>query len=194
MGLTIFRVKCINCSSIICRSEIFMLRRLPHHPSAICRHLSPLLVNLSLADVLPQSTLFPTPFRSVSSIVVGGSNTAWGPEEVERVREAVRGGEAGLVLLQREVPEEVNIAAAEAAAAAGIRVIQVWMPLKCVDAFEVRSPNPLDYHFPCVHLRTLEVRTAPFQTISWDWWTSSAPTSQSSSGSLEECQQAQMIR
>ena len=44
---------------------------------------------------------------------------------MERVRGAVRGGQAGLVLLQREVPEEVNIAAAEAAAAAGIRVIQV---------------------------------------------------------------------
>ena len=43
--------------------------------------------------------------------------------QVERVRAAVRG--AGLVLLQREVPEEVNVAAAEAAAEAGIRVIQV---------------------------------------------------------------------
>ena len=55
--------------------------------------------------------------------MVGGSNTVWGRDEIARVKEAVRG--AGLVLLQREIPEEVNVAAAEAAVAAGIRVIQV---------------------------------------------------------------------
>ena len=62
---------------------------------------------------------------SVSSVVVGGSNTAWGQEAVAGIEAAVRDGGAGsIVMLQREVPEAVNEAAALAAAAAGVLVIQ----------------------------------------------------------------------
>jgi ribokinase len=57
---------------------------------------------------------------TASSIVVGGSNVAW-PENVS-MHHIVH--DAGAVLLQREVPEHVNIAAAKAAKKAGVTVLQ----------------------------------------------------------------------
>jgi ribokinase len=62
----------------------------------------------------------------VSAVVVGGANTAWDAQEEDREDEdefaALLDG-VGMVLLQREVPEHVNIAVAAAAAAAGVAVI-----------------------------------------------------------------------
>lgn len=60
---------------------------------------------------------------SASSIVVGGSNTAWDPAEPSTLAPQLLG--VGIVLLQREVPEHVNEAYAAAAAAAGVPVLQV---------------------------------------------------------------------
>jgi hypothetical protein len=57
---------------------------------------------------------------AVSSVVVHGSNSAW-PKSASYT-ELVRGASA--VLLQREIPEHVNEAVAEAACAAGIPVFQ----------------------------------------------------------------------
>ncbi|KAG1671089.1 hypothetical protein FOA52_000761 [Chlamydomonas sp. UWO 241] len=62
------------------------------------------------------------PDGSVSSVVVGGANTQWPPERVVRV--ALMVSDACVVLLQREVPEEVNAAIAHAAAAVGVPVMQ----------------------------------------------------------------------
>eukprot|EP00439_Symbiodinium_sp_Y106_P040187 s1054_g4.t3 len=57
---------------------------------------------------------------SASSVVVGGSNTDW-PALSQSERSRLLQG-AAAVLLQREIPEEVNIAFAQAAKAAGARV------------------------------------------------------------------------
>ena len=75
-----------------------------------------------------QGIVFLEPDGAVSSIVVGGSNTAWGRENTDAVVGLVQG--ASVVLLQREVPEHVNEAVAEAAHAAGVPVMQV-IPIPC---------------------------------------------------------------
>ncbi|CAI7888149.1 unnamed protein product [Closterium sp. NIES-54] len=67
-------------------------------------------------------------------IIVGGANMAWSKRRVEgrgggrresffseQAREAIRG--AGMVLLQRELPDDVNAEAAELAGAAGVPVV-----------------------------------------------------------------------
>ncbi|GAX73589.1 hypothetical protein CEUSTIGMA_g1040.t1 [Chlamydomonas eustigma] len=59
---------------------------------------------------------------SVSSIVVGGSNTAWTGLDIALLTKAV--ADVGIVMLQREIPEEVNEAVAEAAKAEGVLVLQ----------------------------------------------------------------------
>ena len=61
---------------------------------------------------------------AVSSIVVGGANAMWPAEDEGGAwyADLVRG--AGVLLLQREVPEHVNAALAAAAAAAGVPVMQ----------------------------------------------------------------------
>ena len=74
--------------------------------------------------------LFPAPSGSgyvllcgdgtVSSVVVGGSNVDW-PESTDYA--ALVFG-AGIVLLQREVPEAVNMAIVRAANAQGVPVLQ----------------------------------------------------------------------
>ena len=56
---------------------------------------------------------------TASSIVVGGANTAW--DKGLSVKHLLR--DTGVVMLQREVPEEVNLAIAEAAVAAGVPVL-----------------------------------------------------------------------
>ena len=59
---------------------------------------------------------------AVSSVVVGGSNTAWSTDDVARIADLARG--AAAVMLQREIPEVVNEAVVQAACAAGVRVLQ----------------------------------------------------------------------
>ena len=59
---------------------------------------------------------------AVSSVVVGGSNTAWPAGDVARIAGLARG--AAVVMLQREIPEEVNEAVVQAACEAGVCVLQ----------------------------------------------------------------------
>jgi len=62
----------------------------------------------------------------VSAVVVGGANTAWEDQAEEGEEDdefaALLDG-VGMVLIQREVPEHVNVAVAAAAATAGVTVI-----------------------------------------------------------------------
>lgn len=57
---------------------------------------------------------------TASSVVLGGANGAWSQDV--SLDHLVR--DAGLVLLQREIPEHVNLAVAKAAAKAGVPVLQ----------------------------------------------------------------------
>ena len=59
---------------------------------------------------------------SVAAVVVGGSNAAWSREKAGALSERVAAASA--LLLQREVPEEVNEALAAAAHRAGVPVLQ----------------------------------------------------------------------
>jgi ribokinase len=77
-------------------------------------------------DDLPsgQGFVMLSPDGAASSVVIGGANTAWPSDERtlrKLVTDAVHG--AAVVLLQREVPERVNVAAAKAANAANVPVI-----------------------------------------------------------------------
>ena len=71
--------------------------------------------------------VFLQPDGALSSVVVGGSNAKW-PDDTQLTDAAgglaaqVQG--AAAVMLQREVPERVNVAVAGLAAAAGVPVIQ----------------------------------------------------------------------
>lgn len=82
-----------------------------------------------------QGIVMLSPDGSASSVVVGGANTAWPTDPdalVDLMVRAVRG--ARVVMLQREVPERVNLAAAAAASAAGAIVL--------LDAGGVDAPVP----------------------------------------------------
>lgn len=79
-----------------------------------------------------------------SIIIVGGANTAWSaptPAALDRLRGC------GALLLQREVPETVNLAAAQAAAAAGVPVVldaggaDAPLPAAILPLLAVLSPN-----------------------------------------------------
>lgn len=59
---------------------------------------------------------------TVSSVVVSGANDAWLPLSPDDAKDIIGG--AGMVLLQSEVPEHVNLAIAKAAAASGVPVMQ----------------------------------------------------------------------
>ena len=59
---------------------------------------------------------------ALSSIVVDGANASWSAAATEAMAKRVAG--AAAIMLQREVPESVNEAAAAAAAAAGVPVLQ----------------------------------------------------------------------
>ncbi|CAI5515146.1 unnamed protein product [Closterium sp. Naga37s-1] len=91
-------------------------------------------------------------------IIVGGANMAWSKRRVEgrgggrresffseQAREAIRG--AGMVLLQRELPDDVNAEAAELAGAAGVPVVVDMggmdgpLPDVMVRRVAVMSPN-----------------------------------------------------
>ncbi|CAI6007265.1 unnamed protein product, partial [Closterium sp. NIES-64] len=91
-------------------------------------------------------------------IIVGGANMAWSKRRVEgrgggrresffseQAREAIRG--AGMVLLQRELPDDVNAEAAELAGAAGVPVVLDMggmdgpLPDAMVRRVAVMSPN-----------------------------------------------------
>jgi len=83
-------------------------------------------VDISLSGVTDkpsgQGIVFLLEDGTVSSVVVGGSNAAW-PEDVDAPLLAqIRSASA--VLLQREIPEHVNVAVATAANAAKVPVFQ----------------------------------------------------------------------
>lgn len=69
-----------------------------------------------------QGLVFLVEDGTVSSIVVGGSNMAWASDVVPSLLPHIQTSSA--VLLQREIPEHVNVAVAHAAAAAGVPVFQ----------------------------------------------------------------------
>ena len=76
-----------------------------------------------------------SPGGEASSVVVGGANSAWPENDDELVSTMVRATRgAAVVLLQREVPDRVNLAAAAAAKAAGVPIV--------VDAGGVDAPIP----------------------------------------------------
>lgn len=97
------------------------------HADMLQRELSASGVDTSLCVKVPdlpsgQGIVLLTASGSASSIVVGGSNTAWAPAAPDAVRPLLAG--AGVLLLQREVPEHVNEAFAAAARALGVPVLQ----------------------------------------------------------------------
>jgi len=59
---------------------------------------------------------------AVSSVVVGGANVAWTEEHAYALKDAIGG--AGAVLLQREIPEQINEIVAKLAHEAGVPVMQ----------------------------------------------------------------------
>jgi hypothetical protein len=69
---------------------------------------------------------------------------------------------AGVVLLQREVPEHVNMAVAQAAATAGVPVIQVWLP---VEDFVRVSMSTIDCR--CHAGATYMVSGWPVRVLAW---------------------------
>ena len=65
-----------------------------------------------------------SPDGSASSVVVSGANTAWPTDDDALVNLMVRAVQrAAVVMLQREIPERVNLAAAAASSAAGAIVL-----------------------------------------------------------------------
>lgn len=81
-----------------------------------------------------------------SIIIVGGANTSGWPSELShRDLELVRN--AGILLLQREIPDSVNIQVAEAANSAGVPVIldaggmDTPLPQKLLEVVDFFSPN-----------------------------------------------------
>jgi len=78
-----------------------------------------------------------------SSVVLGGSNTAWSPDfEADHLVQ-----NAGVVLLQREVPEHVNVAVAAAAVKAKIPVVldvggeESQISKKLLELIDYLAPN-----------------------------------------------------
>jgi len=76
-----------------------------------------------------------------SIVLVGGANRAWESQPVFEVRDA------GAVLLQREIPEAVNLAIATTARAAGVPVVldcggdDTPLPASLLPLLDVVSPN-----------------------------------------------------
>ena len=82
-----------------------------------------------------QGIVLLSPGGEASSVVVGGANIQWPTDEEELRRLVTRAVEgAAVLLLQREVPERVNVAAAAAAVAAGVPIV--------LDAGGVDTPVP----------------------------------------------------
>ena len=82
-------------------------------------------VDISLMEQIPDLStgsafIFSLPSGENAIVIVGGANLAWFSPSAKAL-EAVR--EGSILLLQREVPESVNISAAKAADAAGVLVI-----------------------------------------------------------------------
>ncbi|MQM23413.1 hypothetical protein Taro_056477 [Colocasia esculenta] len=84
-----------------------------------------------------------------SIIIVGGANMCCWPERLpEKDLEVVR--RAGVLLLQREIPDSVNIQVAEAAKSAGVPVIldaggmEGPIPLELLNFVDVFSPNEIE--------------------------------------------------
>ncbi|WIA31306.1 hypothetical protein OEZ86_002208 [Tetradesmus obliquus] len=95
------------------------------HAATLQRELAAAGVDISGCGVLPllpsgQGLVLLEPDGTASSVVLGGANSGW--REGEPVSQLLHG--AAVVLLQREVPEHVNMAVAAAAAAVGVLVIQ----------------------------------------------------------------------
>ncbi|XVF79334.1 hypothetical protein PTKIN_Ptkin14bG0213200 [Pterospermum kingtungense] len=81
-----------------------------------------------------------------SIIIVGGANMSCWPEKLsDQVLDVVK--KAGIVLLQREIPDSVNIQVAEAARSAGVTVIMdaggmdAPMPPELLNFVDIFSPN-----------------------------------------------------
>ncbi|KAK3249876.1 hypothetical protein CYMTET_40717 [Cymbomonas tetramitiformis] len=68
-----------------------------------------------------QGLVFLEEAGTVSSVVIGGSNVAW-PDNIDLFRDHLKS--AAVLLLQREIPERVNLLAAAAAHAANVPVFQ----------------------------------------------------------------------
>ena len=80
-----------------------------------------------------------SPGGEASSVVVGGANSAWPENDDELVSTMVRATRgAAVMLLQREVPDRVNLAAAAAAKAAGVPIV---VDAGGVDAHTRRAPR-----------------------------------------------------
>ena len=95
-----------------------------------------------------QGIVMLSPDGSASSVVVSGANTAWPTDPdalVNLMVRAVRG--ARIVMLQREIPERVNLAAAAASSAAGAIVlldaggVDAPIPASLIAAVDYLCPN-----------------------------------------------------
>ncbi|KAK1326052.1 hypothetical protein QJS10_CPA01g01620 [Acorus calamus] len=100
-----------------------------------------------------------------SIIIVGGANMCCWPDEVsEEDLEVVRG--AGIVLLQREIPDAVNVQVAQAARSAGVPVIldaggmEGPIPVELLQLVDILSPNETEL------ARLTGFQTETFEQIS----------------------------
>ena len=89
-----------------------------------------------------------SPGGEASSVVVGGANSAWPENDDELVSTMVRATRgAAVMLLQREVPDRVNLAAAAAAKAAGVPIVvdaggvDARIPAALLEAADYLCPN-----------------------------------------------------
>lgn len=96
-----------------------------------------------------QAVIMLTPTGENSIIVVPGANAAW--DTIDDTT-AARIRSAGMLLLQREVPEPVNLAAAQVARAAGVPVVLDAggtlgpLPSPLLECVDVLSPNRSELH------------------------------------------------
>ena len=99
---------------------------------------------------LPSGTGFVmlSPGGEASSVVVGGANSAWPENDDELVSTMVRAARgAAVMLLQREVPDRVNLAAAAAAKIAGVPIVldtggvDAPVPTALLEAADYLCPN-----------------------------------------------------
>ncbi|KAJ4975889.1 hypothetical protein NE237_000995 [Protea cynaroides] len=100
-----------------------------------------------------------------SIIIVGGANMSCWPNKLsDEDLEAVRN--AGIVLLQREIPDSVNIQVAKAARDAGVPVIldaggrDTPIPVQLLDFVDILSPNETELE------RLIGLQTDSFEQIS----------------------------
>ena len=124
------------------------------HAAMLAAALSDNGVDVSLSGHHPhlpsgQGIVMLSPHGEASSVVVGGANARGWPADPDQLRGLMANVVAGaaVVMLQREVPEFVNLAAAAAATAAGVPIVldaggaDTPLPAALITAADYLCPN-----------------------------------------------------